>query len=80
MAVGENGMHGQGRSAGSAALEDSEEELLVVARDADEARKTGLDNLSEESDDVENRKEVEDGEQMEEGRLRRPLAVLAAFR
>jgi hypothetical protein len=26
-------------------LEDSEEELLVVARDADEARKTGFDDL-----------------------------------
>jgi hypothetical protein len=45
MAVGENGMHGQGRSARGAALEDSEEELLVVTRDADEARKTGFDDL-----------------------------------
>ena len=26
-------------------MEDSEEELLVVARDADEARKTGFDDL-----------------------------------
>ena len=45
VAVGENAMNWQRGAACGAALKDGEEELLVVASDADEARETSLDHL-----------------------------------
>jgi hypothetical protein len=45
VAVGEYAMNWQGGAACGAVLKDGEEELLVVACDADEARKTSLDHL-----------------------------------
>ncbi len=59
VAVGEDGVHVQGRAAGGAALEDGEQMLLIVAGDANEASETSFDNLSKRLQDGCERKEEE---------------------
>jgi hypothetical protein len=47
VAVGEDGVDVEGRGAGGAALQDGEQQLLVIACDADEASETSLDDLED---------------------------------